>query len=157
VSVEKFADYFEPVRKSITVGCSPEHAFEVFTRKIASWWPLATHSIFQSEAVDCVIEPHVGGEIYERSRQGERYKWGHVLAWEPPRRLILYWHPGADEQLGQEVELTFHPNEEGGTRVDLEHRKWAQLGADAEATRNGYDAGWESVFVQLFRAACEEA
>ena len=33
-----------PVRKSINVKATPEHAFEVFTAKIDRWWP-KTHGI----------------------------------------------------------------------------------------------------------------
>ena len=77
-----------------------------------------------------------------------------MLAWDPPRRLTLYRHPGMDEHLGQEVEVTFTRND-SGTRVDLEHRDWTQLGAHADAHRNGYNQGWESVFVQAFASACD--
>ena len=153
MTVHAFSKYFDPVRKSITVRCAPEEAFDLFTARLASWWPLATHSIAQDQAADCGIEPRVGGEIYEVSRDGTRCKWGHVLAWDPPRRLVLYWHPGWDEHLGQEVEVTF-TSTPVGTRVDLEHRNWSQLGEHADATRNGYDQGWAAVFVERFAEAC---
>ena len=153
MTVESFSKYFEPVRKTITVRCSAERAFDLFTARFSTWWPLRTHSIAQENAVACGIEPRVGGDVYEVSRDGTRCRWGHVLAWDPPRRLTLYWHPGMDERLGQEVEVTFTPTD-SGTRVDLEHRNWAQLGEQADAHRNGYNQGWESVFVQAFASAC---
>lgn len=154
MTVESFGRYFEPVRKSISVRCSPEQAFELFTTRFSTWWPLKSHSIAQEDAVACGIEPGVGGEVYEIASDGTRCRWGHVLAWDPPRRLTLYWHPGMDAQAGQEVELTF-TGTDSGTRVDLEHRNWARLGEQAEAARNGYDQGWESVFVKAFAAACD--
>jgi uncharacterized protein YndB with AHSA1/START domain len=153
VTVESFNTYFEPVRKSITVRCTPEQAFDLFTVRLSSWWPLLTHSIAQENAVACGIEPQVGGAVFELTRDGTRCAWGHVLTWDPPRRLTLYWHPGMEERLGQEVEVTFTPVD-AGTRVDLEHRNWAQLGDQADVHRNGYDRGWEGVFVQAFATAC---
>jgi len=45
----------EAVRKSLVVECSPERAFEVFTREVGSWWPLHVHSIGGNE----MIEPSV--------------------------------------------------------------------------------------------------
>ena len=35
----------EPVHKTVVVRCSPERAYEVFTREIGTWWPLGSHSI----------------------------------------------------------------------------------------------------------------
>ena len=153
--VTSFASYFEPVRKSITVGCSPERAFSVFTAGFSRWWPLATHSLSQSRAIGCGIDPAVGGEVYEVRDDGERIAWGWVIEWEPPRRFVMAWHPGSTPEQAQEVELRFTPVGEG-TKVDLEHRKWEKLGESASVAREGYNAGWETVFVQLFARACAE-
>ena len=153
MSVEQFSSYFGPVRKSILVRCRPEQAFELFTGRMGSWWPLRTHSIAQEHATECGIEPRVGGEVYEVAGDGTRCRWGHVLAWDPPNGFTLYWHPGMDEHQGQEVELRFTAAE-SGTRVDLEHRNWAQLGDQARAVHDGYDHGWEGVFVRAFAEAC---
>jgi hypothetical protein len=45
-----------PLRKSITVGWSPEAAFRRFTAEIASWWPLRSHSVGE-ETRHCVTPP----------------------------------------------------------------------------------------------------
>lgn len=153
--VASFASFFEPVRKSITVGCSPERAFSLFTDGFTRWWPLATHSLSQARAIGCGIDPAVGGEVYEIRDDGERIAWGWVLEWEPPRRFVMAWHPGATPEQAQEVELRFTGVVEG-TRVELEHRKWEKLGESASVAREGYNAGWETVFVQLFARACAE-
>ena len=78
---------------------------------------------------------------------------GWVTAWEPPARLVLKWHPGSTPAEAQEVELRFTETP-GGTRVDLEHRGWDALGARSAEAREGYDNGWEGVFVELYAAAC---
>ena len=33
------------IRRSLTVETAIERAFDVFTRGVASWWPLETHSM----------------------------------------------------------------------------------------------------------------
>ena len=76
-----------------------------------------------------------------------------MLAWEPPARLVVTWHPGRDPKDATELEIRFVPVE-GGTRVELEHRGWARLGAEAGEMRRGYDRGWASVFEEAFAAAC---
>jgi len=151
--VERIEPYLEPLRKSVTVSCSVEHAFEVFTGRIGSWWPLGQYSIGQKQARDCAIEPRVGGEIYEVDERGERSPWGRVLAWDPPRRFAMTWHPGREADTAQEVEVRFADTPEG-TRVELEHRGWAVLGDKARETREGYDSGWAHVFGECFTAAC---
>ena len=74
---ETKSDRIAPVRKSITVAMRPEAAFRRFTEGIAGWWPLATHSVSESEEASCVIEGRIGGRIFEtgptaRSISGER-------------------------------------------------------------------------------------
>lgn len=79
-----------PVRKSILVKAPAGRAFEVFARRMGSWWP-KSHSIGTSPQADVVIEPRAGGRWYERGADGSECDWGRVLAWEPPARLLLAW------------------------------------------------------------------
>ena len=152
MAVESIAPYREPVRKSVTVRCTPARAFSVFTEGMSAWWPLPSHSLSAGRAAGCGIEPRVGGNVYEVRDDGERTSWGWVVAWEPPSRLVLKWHPGHERSQAQEVEIRFTPVG-GGTRVDLEHRGWEALGAGAADARDGYNQGW-GVFVELFARAC---
>jgi hypothetical protein len=151
--VESIGPYLEPVRKSVTVKRTPAEAFEIFTARIGSWWPIRKFSIHQAEARTCVIEPGVGGAIYEIANDGARAPWGHVLAWDPPAGFVMAWHPSVDPAEAQEVEVRFVAVE-GGTRVDLEHREWQKLGVKAEDSRNAYNEGWVYVFEQCYREAC---
>lgn len=134
-----------PVRKERTVQVPPETAFSVFTERIGEWWPLASHSLGGDEAVSAVIEPRLGGRVYERLADGTEHDWGTVLVWDPPSRLVLSWHVGRDPAQSTEVEVRFDPAGEGACRVVLEHRNWERLGEEAATTRDGYDGGWETV------------
>lgn len=133
-----------PVMRSVTIECSPEHAFSVFTDRIGDWWPLKTYSVYEGEAAGVVFEPGVGGRIVERSENGEESVWGEILVWEPNFRLAFTWHPGhgADDP-ATEVELRFAAVGDA-TRVELEHRGWEAL-AKPEETRSGYEQGWPGV------------
>ena len=108
----------EAIRKTVLVDFTPEEAFDLFTARIASWWPVRTHSYGGDDVKDVVLEAGVGGRLYEVTAEGEQ-DWGNVLAWEPPTRLLLEWQIG--EARGTEVEVTFAPVPRG-TRVVLEHR-----------------------------------
>jgi hypothetical protein len=134
----------DPVNKSLVVHCSPERAFEVFTREIDSWWPKHTHSIGEEKIVEIVFEERVGGRIFERLDDGTEGEWGRVLVWEPPTYFAMSWYPGHEPSEATELIVRF-TGEDGGTRVELEHRGWEILGEQAGEIRNNYDAGWNTV------------
>lgn len=143
-----------PVRKSVRVSRPVEEAFGLFTTRIATWWPLPTHSVAGDRAAAVVMEPREGGRIYERAEDGTITYWGEVLVFEPPHRLVVAWQPNPEAPAATEVEVAFAP-EEGGTRVDLEHRGWERLGERAELARTEYDSGWDGV-LGLYAAAGRE-
>lgn len=141
----------DPVRKSVTVRLAPDRAFELFTARIAEWWPLATHSIGQERAQTVVFEGREGGRVYERTTDGVVHHWGTVLVWAPPERFVTTWHPDTPPDQAQRVEVRFLP-EGTGTRVELTHTGWEALGERAADYRNGYDGGWVGV-LDLYAAA----
>jgi uncharacterized protein YndB with AHSA1/START domain len=140
------------LRKSITVKAPPEKAFRIYTEEIATWWPTETHSVAGEKIVTVVFEGQVGGRLFEREADGTEHLWGTVMAWDPPNRLVYTWHPGRDEETAQEVEMRFIP-EGDGTRVELVHRGWENLGADAKQVFENYDGGWDFVLGQRYAGA----
>lgn len=131
-----------PIAKQRTVRCSPERAFTVFTREVASWWPTDSHALHPGEVETVVWEEHAGGAVYEIATSGERGTWATVLAWEPPHRLVIAWQVNP-ERLGTEVEVRFTATD-AGTRVDIEHRGFEKV-TDGRQMRGAYDHGWEEV------------
>ncbi len=73
----------DAIRKTVLVDFAPAEAFELFTARIASWWPVGTHSYGGDDVTDVVLEPRVGGRLYEVTDAGEQ-DWGRVLEWDPP-------------------------------------------------------------------------
>ena len=138
------ATVFEAIRKTVLVDFAPEEAFDLFTARIASWWPVRSHSYGGDEVTDVVVEPRTGGRVYEVTAAGEQ-DWATVLAWEPPYRFVLDWRIGKAQ--GTEVEVTFE-SEGPGTRVVLEHRGFG----DDEA-RGGYSSGWDVVLAPFVTAS----
>jgi uncharacterized protein YndB with AHSA1/START domain len=153
-----------PVRKSINVNASAEHAFRVFTEGFDSWWP-RSHHIGNAPMKKAVIETAAGGRCYNEQTDGTECDWGTVLVWDPPRRLVIAWQINPawkyepDIAKSSEVEVRFTPEGDGGTRVDLEHRYFHRhgAGADVEAMRTGVDSpdGWIGL-LRLFAAHAEE-
>jgi len=147
-----------PVRRSIFVKASPEHAFKVFTSGFDRWWP-KTHSVGAAPQKAALIEPRAGGRWYEVGEDGSETQWGMVMIWEPPRRLVLVWSVDADwkcdPELHTEVEVRFTP-EGDGVRVDLEHRNLEAFGPRAEEVRAKIDNpnGWGGL-LKMFAANAE--
>jgi hypothetical protein len=151
--IEPIAPYLEPVRKSVTINRTLDEAFRLFTAEITAWWPKDRYSVSQERTREVVLEPRVGGAIYEVRDDGQTFPWGRVDVWEPPGRLVMSWHPGREAEVAQEVEVRFTAVAEG-TRVDLEHRNWTRLGEEAGVVRDRYRNGWTEVLGTHFVAAC---
>jgi len=134
----------DPLHLSFHVDCSAEHAFRVWTARISRWWP-ADHTVSGEAGLDVVLEPRVGGRIFERTAAGDVHPWGEVTVWEPPRRLGYLWHLRRDRADATEVEITFVADGPAMTRVDIEHRGWERLGAQGPGWREANRAGWSTL------------
>lgn len=145
------AELIPPVRKSVLVPWPVERAFHRFTTDIADWWPLSTHSVGRSESRTVAFESRVGGRLFETLQDGTEAEWGRVTVWEPPSRVAFTWYPGRDEETGQNVEVTFHPEDEG-TRVELVHTGWERIPDKPRETRDDYDSGWDFVIARFAEA-----
>jgi hypothetical protein len=134
-----------PIVRKVEVKAPPARAFELFASRMADWWPRG-RTVGKNPHVAIVIEPRVDGRWFERDAEGEEMRWGKVLAWEPPSRLLLGWQLTStwayDPNFLTEVELTFAPVEGGGTLVTLEHRDLERFGADAERHAASLGGGW---------------
>jgi uncharacterized protein YndB with AHSA1/START domain len=121
----------------------------VFTEDIGSWWP-QEHHMLQGQESHMVLEPKEGGRIYEIGSDGSDCKWSHVLAWEPPHRLVFTWEISPqwslepDRAKASEVEVRFTAENAGRTRVDVEHRNLDHHGDGWENLRDaiGSPMGW---------------
>ncbi len=132
-----------PLRISFDVDCPPDHAFDVWTSKIGTWWP-RDHTV-SGDPEEVVLECGRGGRIYELTSAGERHDWGEVTVWEPPRRLSYLWHIGRTREMATAVDITFVG--EGGTRtrVEIEQSGWEALGEEADAWRDKNRGGWDAL------------
>ena len=149
-----------PIIRTIEVSVPIEKAFEVFTKKMGTWWP-ASHHIAPKDFTEIVIEPHVGGRWFERDAQGAECDWGRVLVWEPPKRLVVTWQLqpdwsfSADNARASEVALEFFAEGAGTTRVDFVHRHLERHGEDWNKLRAAVDepSGWTGILDRFREAA----
>lgn len=137
------------IRHDITVNAPLEKAFRVFTERFGDFKP-REHNLLSVPIEETVLEPHVGGRIYDRGVDGSVCPWARVLVVDPPHRLVFSWNIGTTWQLESdparcsEVEVTFTAVSDDRTRVSIEHRHIERHGDgwDSVASGVGGDAGW---------------
>ena len=137
------------VHKSITVDAPIDRAFHVFTQEMQTWWP-PEHHLLDASLAEMVVEPHVGGDIYDLGTDGSRCRWARVLEYDPPNLFVfswdinLEWEIETDLERTSEVAITFTAEGESRTRVELEHRNLDRHGEGWEKMRDavGSPDGW---------------
>jgi uncharacterized protein YndB with AHSA1/START domain len=108
-----------------------------------------------------VMETRLGGRWYELSEDGSQATVGKIIVWEPPRRFVMTWDINSqwkpDSTVNSEVEVRFIAEGANATRVELEHRKFEQMGAEAgESMRNDVERGWPGM-LERFKQHVETA
>jgi hypothetical protein len=134
------------VRKTIVVNAPKDHVFRTFTERFDTWWPRSHH--IGKEPFAAILEPRAGGRWFERAGDGAECEWGHVIAWEPPERVLLAW------DLNSEWKYEAAEGRER-TRVVLEHRKLERYGDKAEMMRALFDGqgAWGDILDSFVKAA----
>jgi uncharacterized protein YndB with AHSA1/START domain len=133
-----------PLQREVLVDADRSLAFEVFTQRIGSWWPLGEHSVHGAGGSVAFDARAVGGRIVESMVGAEDAVWGTVARWEPVDAIAFTWHPGHGPDRASQVSVTF--SDEGGkTRVHLEHSGWEVYGEQAAEARTEYGHGWPVV------------
>jgi len=134
----------EPLRFSLEVDCPVEHALHVWTDRINLWWP-ADHTVSGRSDTEVVLEPRLGGRIFERTVDGVEHDGGEVTRWEPPHRLGYLWHLSLDRSAATRVEIHFTHSVGAATRIEIEHSGWERLGDDASRWRDRNRMGWTTL------------
>lgn len=147
----------------VTVDVPVGTAFRLFTEHFDQVKP-REYNLLDVPIEETVLEPRVGGHIYDRAADGTTCRWARVLAFEPPLRLVFTWDISPRWQLEtdpdrcSEVEVRFLAEGDTRTRVELEHRHLDRHGEGWE----GYAAGMASpgawpLFLSRFEALTKDA
>ena len=78
----------EPLRTTFEVARPADQVFRTWTDNIAQWWP-SSHTVSGERDVQVVLEPRLGGKIYERTMAGVVHEWGEITLWDPPHRFVF--------------------------------------------------------------------
>jgi uncharacterized protein YndB with AHSA1/START domain len=137
------------VTSSVVVDAPVERAFRVFTEDFGAFKP-REHNLLGVEIAETVFEPRAGGSVFDRGVDGSECRWGRVLIFEPPHRVVISWDISpswqieTDDAKASEVEVRFIPVAGSRTRVELEHRGLERHGEGWESVRDAVhgNQGW---------------
>lgn len=146
----------------ISVEVPVEHAFRVFTERFDEIKP-REHNLLAVPIERTVLEPHVGGTVYDVGVDGSTCTWARVLAYDPPNGLTISWDISprwqveTDHARTSEVEIRFLPESSDRTRVTVEHRHLDRHGDGWQGlTTLDTGNGWP-LYLERYRAAAESA
>ena len=142
----------DSLRFELTVEVAAVEAFDTWTLRISRWWP-RQHTRSRERGTAVLIEPKVGGRIFERTTSGEELYWGSVIAWEPPTRFGYRWHITSQPDEATEVEIRFSEVAAGVTCVTIEHSGFDRLGDKGPARREANLHHWERL-IPAYVIAC---
>jgi uncharacterized protein YndB with AHSA1/START domain len=136
---EETPELFRVVRVNVNVNllAPPARVWQALTQETVRWWPKSFYMGAQPRAF--VLEPTVGGRVYEDWGNGEGLLWYRVTAVRSPELLQL------EGQLGPEhgpaslsTALRLRPRGLG-TRLSLVETAWGQL---AHGIEGQLEDGW---------------
>ena len=107
------------IRKTVDVPLTPAQTFDLFTAKLDTWWPSATHSVSAANddtPISVKIEPRKGGKITEKLRDGTSATWGTVTHWAPGNRIDINWVCWARRVRRHPSHCNVHPHRYRHTR-----------------------------------------
>jgi hypothetical protein len=120
----------DPLVHVLSLRCDPAAAFDAYAR-IGEWW----HPDYTSDAITLatvIIEPRVGGRVFERHRDGHAVEWGRVTLWARPRVLAYTTHLAQLPETPSEILVMFEATANGCT-VRLEHGGWTAANVEQRA------------------------
>jgi uncharacterized protein YndB with AHSA1/START domain len=137
------------LRFQVTVDAPRDVAFRVFVEDFDRIKP-REHNLLPVAIAETVFEARAGGDVYDRGVDGSVCRWGRVLAFEPPERLVFAWDISPQWRLepdpshASEVEVRFVDAGAGHTAVELVHSHIDRHGSGWEGFRDGLagDEAW---------------
>jgi hypothetical protein len=144
----------DPILLEFAVSCTAEEAFDTWTSRISMWWP-KEHTRSTDRETQVVIEPRVGGRLFERTPAGEEFHWGSVTTWDRPHHFGYRWHITSPPDEATHVDVRFVEIGDGTTRVTILHSGFDGLGDKGPPRREGNLRYYETL-IPAFAKACEQ-
>lgn len=128
-------------------------AWTALTERTNDWWP--AHFFNHPNAAAFVVEPWLGGRVYEDWGGGAGYLFGTVVVWVPGERMTWACELYPDWSGPGRSYVTFTLDDEGGgTRVRAVDAGYC---INAPQAADGLGRGWEELLAVHFKRFVEYA
>jgi uncharacterized protein YndB with AHSA1/START domain len=134
------------------IAAPPERVWQALTAETARWWP--AHFFSSADAQRFVLEPRVGGSVYEDWGNGAGAEWGRIVVFQPPERLAWagnHFSPSGSDWGRYFLNLLLR-EEEGRTVLTVQDSAFGLL---SDATGLSTEAGWRELFGEHFKKYVE--
>ncbi len=135
----------------VTIHAAQQRVWDALVNETTHWWP---KSFLTSERTKrFVIEPRLGGRVFEDFGGGEGATWYTVAGVESPNLLMLVGHMGPPfgGPLATLLRLALTPVGPNETKLEITDAAFGQV-ADCDT-----ESGWREVFDENFRLYAESA
>lgn len=144
-----FAERFEEIVIDTHFALPKQRVWELFVEHISEWW--TPDNLVNHSAKAMVLEPFVGGRLYEDWGDGGGILWATVSMLDKPSRIEF---TGCIAMAGAVLSVVdFRLTDEGGgTLLKMSHRA---IGEMTVADRDEFVEGWNGVIGELFKGFAE--
>ncbi len=101
-----------------TINAPPARVFQAIVHEVNVWW---TYRLADRPSM-MILEPHVGGRLYEDWGAGLGAMWGVVMAFDGERMIRLQGPLGMTMPVTSVYTMTLNPGEDGTTTLHLAHQ-----------------------------------
>lgn len=123
----------------VTVRAARERVWTALTTEIGDWWPADFYTT--DNPVGFVVEPDLGGRVYERWAGGGGVLWGTVVVWLPGYRMTWALELYPETTGPGRGYVTFELEERGADTLVRVSDAGVCIAAKDAAT--GQAAGWQ--------------
>ncbi len=135
----------------LTIHAPQQRVWDALVHETTRWWPQSFWS--SPKTRQFVIEPRLGGRVFEDYGNGEGFTWYQVIGLESPSTLHLIGHMGPPfgGPLATLLRLTLSAAGANATKLEITDAAFGQV-ADCDT-----ESGWREVFGDHFRLYVEAA
>ncbi|MBL8865859.1 MAG: SRPBCC domain-containing protein [Gemmataceae bacterium] len=137
----------------VTVRAPRERVWSALVDETSNWWPKDFFSAEHPEGF--VIEPHLGGRVYEAWHGGGGVLWGTVVVWSPGYRMTWACEMYPDWTGPGRSFVTFDLEEQGAETLMKVSDAGICISAAQAATSLGN--GWQKLIGTHFKSYVEAA
>jgi uncharacterized protein YndB with AHSA1/START domain len=131
------------ITEEVVIKAAPPRVFNAVTKEIAAWW--GAPYLYTKLAKNVVLEPKLGGRVYEVWGTGQGRLWGTITQIRKNEWIEITGTIGMKGAVQGIVSFSLEPKGES-TLVTLTHHAIGQIG---DEIKSGYVTGWNDLLGRL--------